>query len=70
MIPPVEERRTRDCNDDLEPCMFFTAGEECMLPAVQYYKPMNERYYDRFKTPCEYHMTIHEYAELIESGSV
>ena len=70
MIPPVSDRETRMCNDDLNPCMFLTAGYECMLPACRYYKPLIERVMERFVNPCQYHMTIHEYADIIDSGAV
>lgn len=68
MIPPVGERQKRLCNDFNAPCM-FSAGGRCFLPASQFYH-IRERVMDRIVLRCAYHMTLHEYAELIDSGVI
>ena len=62
MIPSRITQSHRACNDDEDPCVFLTAGEECFLPACRFYKPLVER----DGAPCQYHITIHEYATMVD----
>lgn len=71
MIPSRITRSHRTCNDDEDPCVFLTAGEECMLPSCRFYKPLIERTKQpNTLLPCQYHITIHEYANMVDNGLI
>lgn len=59
MIPPVEERAVRPCDE----CIFYDDYWKCEYP---------RGFIDRSDNPCPcpHHMNVNEIVELIDSGGV
>ena len=80
MIPPVEERQFRPC-DDCHCCCDDDGNPDCTISSDAFYIRIGGYDFDETigklvqiqknkSEPCKYHLTHDEYRELIDSGPV